>query len=251
MVPPRPIPCGWGATATSDGLPYCLSVLGNCSEISAEIVEVEYPVICIDKEFMTDTAGAGKFRGGPGVTYTNRCLAAAEMSLSCDRMRTPAWGVFGGGAALPQALYGLTDDEAPFKKGWSPVDVLEPLSGRYDQEGRADRDGDVFKTCKFSHFETPEEMTVRIINSGGGGYGDPLEREPWRVAQDVRNELVSFEAAREQYGVLVNPDFTVDDAATERQREAISSESEDAREARLKHKGWRDREWFEKEKAAA
>ena len=55
----------WGGTASPDGLPYCLSVVGNCSEISAEIVEVEYPVICIDKEFMIDTAGAGKFRWRP------------------------------------------------------------------------------------------------------------------------------------------------------------------------------------------
>jgi N-methylhydantoinase B len=219
-------------------------VLGNCSEISAEIVEVEYPVLAVDKEFMIDTAGPGRFRGGPGITYTNRCEADAEMSLSCDRMRTSAWGVFGGGSALPQALYEVLDDDAPFELGWSPVDNLRMISGRHDADGRADSEGDGWKTCKFSHRRTEAGITVRIINSGGGGYGDPLDRETWRVADDVRNELVSHEAARAQYGVVVGGDFTVDEQATERLRAERRAEPPEQRAARLKHTGWRDREWF-------
>jgi N-methylhydantoinase B len=234
----------WGGTATSDGLPYCLSVLGNCSEIPAEIVEVEYPILAVDKEFMIDTAGPGKFRGGPGITYTNRCEVEAEMSLSCDRMRTSAWGVFGGGSALPQALYEVLDDDAPFELGWSPVDSLRMISGRHDAHQRADSEGDGWMTCKFSHRRAHAGVTLRIINSGGGGYGDPLDREPWRVAQDVRNELVSAEAAREQYGVVVGADHAVDEAATESLRAEIRAEPRRARGARLKHLGWRDRAWF-------
>lgn len=235
---------GWGGTPTSDGLPYCLSVVGNCSEIPAEIMEVEYPIISVDKEFMIDTAGPGTFRGGPGVTFTSCCEVDAEMSLSCDRMRSPAWGVFGGGAALPQALYEVIDGEAPFEKGWSPVNSMELISGRFDESGHADSDGNGWRTDKFSHKQVEGGITMRMINSGGGGYGDPLDRDSWRVADDVRNDLVSVGAAREQYGVVLGDDYEVDQEATEKLRDEIRAEAKADRAARLKHSGWRDQDWF-------
>src|SRR5439155_437482 len=127
----------WGGTAISDGLPYCLSVVGNCSEIPVEILEIEYPFICLDKEFMIDTAGPGRFRGGPGITYTNRALVDCEVSLSCDRMRYGPWGLEGGGTSLPQALYEIEEEDVPYRLGWSPVESLRPISGRFDEDGRA------------------------------------------------------------------------------------------------------------------
>jgi N-methylhydantoinase B/oxoprolinase/acetone carboxylase alpha subunit len=166
------------------------------------------------------------------------------MSLSCDRMRNPAWGVYGGGSALPQALYEVIDDTAPFQQGWSPVDSLRLVSGRHDAQGRPDSEGDGWKTCKFSHRGTPAGITMRIINSGGGGYGDPLDREPWRVAEDVRNELVSHAAARAQYGVVVGDDHRVDEDATNTLRAKLRAEPPSARAAGLKQHGWRDRDWF-------
>jgi N-methylhydantoinase B len=231
----------WGGTPTADGLPYCLSVVGNCSEIPVEILELEYPFVCLDKEFMIDTAGPGRRRGGPGITYTNRSLVPAEISLSCDRMRYGPWGLFGGGDAMPQALYEVTDEDAPFELGWSPVDVLRPMSGRFDENAHADSDGDSYLTSKFSHVKVQSGTTLRIVNAGGGGYGDPLEREPELVLNDVRNELVSVEAAREHYGVVFDPDGkAVDEQATRDLRESLRGQ-----ERRLKLAGWRDREWFE------
>jgi N-methylhydantoinase B len=231
----------WGGTALADGLPYCLSVVGNCSEIPVEILEIEYPFICLDKEFMIDTAGPGRRRGGPGITYTNRCLVSAEISLSCDRMRLGPWGLFGGGDAMPQALYEVTDDEAPYELGWSPVDALRPISGRFDDEGRADGDGGRYLTSKFSHVKVAAGTTLRIVNAGGGGFGDPFEREPERVLEDVRNELVSVESAREHYGVVLSPDGTsVDERTTVELRERLVRT-----ERRVKLAGWRDRAWFD------
>lgn len=232
----------WGGTATADGLPYCLSVVGNCSEIAVEILELEYPFVCLDKEFMIDTAGPGRFRGGPGITYTNRSFVPAEISLSCDRMRYGPWGIFGGGDAMPQALYEVVGgDGVPFAQGWSPVDALRPISGRFDGEGRADSEGDDYRTSKFSHVHTDPGLTLRIVNAGGGGYGDPYEREPWRVLDDVRNELVSREAARDHYGVvLVDGALEIDQAATEQLRAASRDAQRD-----LKLQGWRDRTWVE------
>jgi N-methylhydantoinase B len=230
----------WGASATTDGLPYCLSVVGNCSEIPVEILEVEYPFVCLDKEFMIDTAGPGRFRGGPGITYTNRSLVPAEISLSCDRMRYGPWGVFGGADAMPQALYEVMDDDAPFELGWSPVDALRPISGLFDSEGRADSEGGDYRTSKFSHVHVPADTTLRIVNAAGGGYGDPLEREPWRVLDDVRNELVSRGGARGHYGVVVKEDeWAVDEAATQALRAELRGGDH-----RIKIEGWRDESWF-------
>jgi N-methylhydantoinase B len=230
----------WGGTATADGLPYCLSVVGNCSEIAVEILELEYPFVCLDKEFIIDTAGPGRFRGGPGITYTNRCFVPAEISLSCDRMRYGPWGLLGGGSALPQALYEVLEDDVEFELGWSPVDALRPISGRFDAELRADADGDVYLTSKFSHVNVQPGTTLRIVNAGGGGYGDPFERDPSLVLDDVRNELVSREAAREQYGVvLAEGALRVDEGATAALRAGAAGQ-----ERRLKLEGWRDRAWF-------
>lgn len=230
----------WGGTATADGLPYCLSVVGNCSEIPIEILELEYPFVCLDKEFMIDTAGPGRFRGGPGITYTTRSLVAAEISLSCDRMRTGPWGLLGGGDAMPQALYELIEDDPPLKGGWSPVNSLRPISGLYDAEGRADSDGDDYRTSKFSHVHVGAGTTLRIVNAAGGGYGSPLERDTWRVLEDVRNELVSRAGAREHYGVVLYDDrLDVDEEATQILRAQL------AKGHNPKIKGWRDRVWFE------
>jgi N-methylhydantoinase B len=231
----------WGATATADGLPYCLSVVGNCSEIPVEILEVEYPFVCLDKEFMIDTAGPGRFRGGPGITYTNRCLVGSEISLSCDRMRFGPWGLLGGGDAMPQALYEVMDEDAPFRHGWSPVESLRPISGLFDDEGRADSDGDRYMTSKFSHLHVEAGTTLRIVSAAGGGYGSPLERETWRVLEDVRNELVSVEGAREHYGVVLREGgLEVDEAATTALRSKLARTGH-----HVKIKGWRDGAWFE------
>jgi N-methylhydantoinase B len=231
----------WGASATADGLPYCLSVVGNCSEIPVEILELEYPFVCLDKEFMIDTAGPGRFRGGPGITYTNQCLVDSEISLSCDRMRYGPWGVFGGATAMPQALYEVLDVDAPFEGGWSPVDSLRPISGRFDGDGRADSQGEDYKTSKFSHVKVPAGTTLRIVNAAGGGYGSPFERDPQRVLDDVRNELVSSAAAREHYGVvLAEGGHAVDERATERLRMELAEAAPE-----VKILGWRGRDWFD------
>jgi N-methylhydantoinase B/oxoprolinase/acetone carboxylase alpha subunit len=165
----------------------------------------------------------------------------AEISLSCDRMRFGPWGVFGGGDAMPQALYEVTEDDTPFELGWSPVDVLRPLSGRFDDEDRADSDGTNYRTSKFSHVKVRAGTTLRIVNAGGGGFGDPLDREPELVLADVRNELVSIEDAREHYGVMLTPDGkAIDTEGTRELRKRLRGA-----ERSLKLAGWRDPSWFE------
>ena len=74
----------WGGTANADGLPYCLSVVGNCSEIPVEILEVEYPFVCLDKEFMIDTAGPGRRPRRPGY-HVHQPIARAGGDLALMR----------------------------------------------------------------------------------------------------------------------------------------------------------------------
>ena len=72
-----------------------------------------------------------------------------------------------------------------------------------------------------SHVPVPIDTEVIVRTGGGGGFGDPLERDPRAVREDVREELVSRAAAREDYGVVLRDDLTLDEAATRRARDAI------------------------------
>jgi N-methylhydantoinase B len=78
-----------------------------------------------------------------------------------------------------------------------------------------------FKSMAGSHVPVPVDTEVIVRTGGGGGFGDPLERDPATVREDVREELISAAAAREDYGVVLRDDLTLDEAATERERDAI------------------------------
>jgi N-methylhydantoinase B len=67
----------------------------------------------------------------------------------------------------------------------------------------------------------PVGSEVIVRTGGGGGFGDPLTRDPQAVRNDVREEFVSVASAREDYGVVLRDDLTLDEAATARQRDAI------------------------------
>jgi N-methylhydantoinase B len=69
----------------------------------------------------------------------------------------------------------------------------------------------------------PLSSEVIVRTGGGGGWGDPLERDPAAVRTDVQEEFISARAAREDYGVVLRDDLSIDQAATERQRNALRS----------------------------
>jgi N-methylhydantoinase B len=77
---------------------------------------------------------------------------------------------------------------------------------------------------KVSGFALEPGDVLMMESSGGGGFGDPLDRDPERVAEDVRNDAVSVEAARSIYGVELGPDGTVDPEATRSARRLIRKE---------------------------
>jgi N-methylhydantoinase B len=179
---------GTGARATRDGCEGLASAF-NASNIPVEAQEANHPLIVERFELIRDSAGPGKFRGGCGVRRDMKFLATeGKFTNLTERQRFAPYGLFGG---------------RPGARGRT---VINPGAGEqmvHSKESREFAYGDVIS------FQQP----------GAGGYGDPAERDPARVLEDVLDEYISIEHAREAYGVVIDPEtMTVDLAATERLR---------------------------------
>ncbi|MGB0905388.1 MAG: hydantoinase B/oxoprolinase family protein, partial [Mangrovicoccus sp.] len=165
------------------------------------------PTRTLEFQIKQDSAGPGKWRGGCGVQKTSVLLESenAVMSYICDRERAVVWGVDGG---LPSMPHGLT-----IKRSGS--DTPEWL-------------GSVFSDFPMSSGDEFARPTA-----GGGGFGDPLERDPEAVKEDVIDEYVSMERAAKDYGVVIkelDPEicsYEVDMPATEKLRADIREQRRD------------------------
>jgi N-methylhydantoinase B len=163
---------GTGARAGKDGCEG-MSWAFNASNIPVEAQEARHPVVVERFELIPDSGGPGRFRGGCGIRRDMRFLAEdGKLTNLSDRQRFPPWGLFGGRAgALGRTL-------------------INPGPGEQVVHGKESRDfayGDV----------------ISFQQSGAGGYGDPLERDPARVLEDVLDGYVTPEAARREYGVVI------------------------------------------------
>ncbi|HEY7282422.1 MAG TPA: hydantoinase B/oxoprolinase family protein [Actinomycetota bacterium] len=179
---------GTGARARKDGVE-AMSSPFNASNIPAEALELTQPAVVERFEIVPDTGGAGEFRGGCAVRRDVRILGdKVKFNNLSERQRFQPYGL---GGAEPGAL-GRT--------------VVNP--GRGTERvipGKASVDlgyGDV----------------VSFQLSGAGGYGDPMSRDPERVARDVRLGYVSVGSAAERYGVVIADDGSVDRDATAARR---------------------------------
>jgi N-methylhydantoinase B len=163
---------GTGARAEKDGCE-AMSWAFNASNIPVEAQEANQPIVVERFELIRDSGGPGTFRGGCGVRRDMRFLATdGKLTNLSDRQRFAPYGLFGG---------------SPGTRGRT---VINPGPGEelvHGKESRGFESGDVIS------FQQP----------GAGGYGDPLERDPARVLDDVLDDYVSAEAAREQYGVVI------------------------------------------------
>ena len=184
-----PFPGGWGARPHGDG-PVTLKSYqhGDTPKISAELEESKYPFRVVEYRLRTDSGGPGRWRGGPGIDRTFEFLEDLQVTTSLERSKCPPWGLFGGWS------------------GGAPVATLRYSDGRVEQFHKA--------TAK----PVPRGSRLTISTAGGGGYGAPAQREPWRVRDDVRRGYVSAEQAREVYRVALTgegPDAQLDQAATD------------------------------------
>lgn len=187
--------CGaWGARPWADGLDGNSNMFANMASHSVEVTEAEQPIQILAYEFVPDKAGAGEFRGGTPFMRDYRFLEAeGVLQVRSDRRAFRPYGLYGGRPGRPSMNYLNPDGENRVLPSKFTMTITR---------------GDVFR----------HEL------AGAGGWGDPLDRDPAKVLRDVRNELVSPEAARRAYGVVVDTkSWTVDQAATDRLRAARRS----------------------------
>ncbi|MBI2917298.1 MAG: hydantoinase B/oxoprolinase family protein [Chloroflexi bacterium] len=187
---------GGGARATKDGL-NTSNIAGstNTSVPNVETMEQRFPVLYLKRGYVTDSAGAGKYRGGLAGEFVMKPhgVERAQCISGYVGRVAPPQGFAGGqpGVTSRFLLKRQTDVAARFK---ASAPTWEGLAG--DAE-------DVPQLCP--PFDLGPEDVWYVRCQGGGGYGDPLEREPTLVHLDVVRGYVSLQAAREVYGVVVKP----------------------------------------------
>ena len=185
--------CGtWGGRPFADGLEGNSNLFVNMASQSVEVTESEHPIQIPRYELAPDRAGAGKHRGGVPF-YRDYRILADDAILQCraDRQVVRPYGLFGGNAGKPGENF--VDPDGNCQKVDSKIT-------------REVKRGDVF----------------RYVLPGGGGWGDPLERDPQAVLRDVRNELVNPALAAEEYGVVIDTAaWQIDEAATDARRAEI------------------------------
>ncbi|MGH7277833.1 MAG: hydantoinase B/oxoprolinase family protein [Candidatus Rokuibacteriota bacterium] len=168
--------CGaWGGRPDKDGLEAVTNPSQNMSNTPVEILEAQHPIRIDEYALIPDSCGAGKWRGGLGLAREYTLLnPEATLQLRSDRMKFRPYGLAGGKPSL------------------ATRNVLNPRTGARMMPSKfalTMRRGDV----------------IRHEQPGGGGYGDPLTRDPERVAADVRNEKITLDFARREHAVVVDP----------------------------------------------
>src|SRR5881398_1762739 len=179
---------GWGGMNVS---------FGNLIRATAEINESIFPIRQLWRDYETDTGGAGEYRGNCGSLYRKQVLAPATIYTYVVGKRYPMPGIAGGKPGSPNQLVARAGGAHAFAVG-DKAGYIEHAAGEWYEY----------------HY------------GGGGGWGDPLERPPEQVLEDVLDEYVSVKAARRSYGVVLTgsleePTLAVDRAATERLRAEI------------------------------
>jgi N-methylhydantoinase B len=182
---------GAGANKAMDGWPACgpLCCFGALMSGDIELLEYAYPILIHRYSLMTDSGGAGEFRGGSGTRIEIEPLNHAMTVVG-----------FGEGRQLP------TSGAA----GANNV-LLEPKLGRLIHRKADGEEQSFIYNAQLT--AQPGERVINV-NPGGGGYGNPLRRPVASVVNDVRNGLVSRDGARLEYGVVIDSNGQVDDAAT-------------------------------------
>lgn len=185
-----------GGTSRNDGTFGAMAMNHVTPSTSLEILESEYPVRITRFEPLCDSAGPGMYRGGMGYVREYLLLDDAKLSIRMSQFRFGGWGVHGGKGPLRPA-------RALLDAGAETEELLPPLYTR-----------DLVAGQRYA-----------VETSGGGGYGDPMQRDPELVLADVQNGYVSIARAAEDYGVVIDPETgTVDVEKTEKARRSPAAD---------------------------
>lgn len=186
---------GWGGRPFEDGESATVSVCqGDVRNGSIEGIELKCPVLVESRALRPDSCGAGRYRGGLGLDMKVRNLVEGKWNFErTRRSKCPPWGIAGGTAGEPGGnLLKLPGEKA-------------------------------FKWITGANIPVPLNSQAIVRTGGGGGWGDPLERDAALVAADAAEGLISRRAARELYGVVLQGSMALDESATQRLRDQLRS----------------------------
>lgn len=162
---------------------------------------MRFPIRCDQYELRPEPAAPGKWRGGIGIIRRNRYLVPGVYSCEGDRQTDPPRGVFGGWDGLVASC-----------------------------RKNADRADEEYLDAKVTGIPFEAGDFIELVEPNAAGYGDPLERDPEFVREDVLDDFTTLEIAREAYGVVFDDARTleIDEAATERLREELRASRDGA-----------------------
>jgi N-methylhydantoinase B len=166
---------GLGARPYADGVNAIYFVAQQ--NFPVEFLEREHNLTVERFGIHPDSGGPGRFRGGCGIIRDLRVRSPGMLSTRMDNIRYPCWGVAGGRAGRTGAF--ILNPGTPDERTLPPIGDDIPLA-----------EGDL----------------LRIVTVGGGGWGNPMERDPERVRQDVLEGFVTVRAARDDYAVVLDPE---------------------------------------------
>ncbi len=170
----------WGGRPFADGNEVINCINGNSRMVPIEVFEVRYPWMVEEYALQPDTAGPGQFRGAHALAKILRCMdTEITVSSVSDRHKMRPWGLLGGGAG---ATGGLFYQQAG-GNGWRPFT---------EAFGKT-------SPSKFANATIGPGDRIRLIAPGAGGYGDPAERDPAMIAEDLSEGWITPEGARRDY----------------------------------------------------
>ncbi|MEM6496866.1 MAG: hydantoinase B/oxoprolinase family protein [Pseudomonadota bacterium] len=162
---------GFGARPNKDGINVIASAISNTMNTPIEVLEMAFPLRVEHYEVEADSGGAGKYRGGCAARRIWRLIDDADAvgSLCMERMKSPPFGLQGGGAGAPATVILTTPD------------------------------GKARELPSKGAFQAPAGSVVDMVTPGSGGFGDPSERDPAAIGQDLLDGYVTPEAVRQIY----------------------------------------------------
>ena len=170
---------GFGARPTKDGVHGMSSGISNTMNTPIEILEMSFPVRIERYEIVTDSGGAGTYRGGCGVERVWRILGGPSQASVClERTKSAPFGLAGGKAGGP-----------------GRIAVAGPDGVEHERNSKGS-------------FTVAEGGEIRLRAPGSGGFGPPRERDPGRLREDVVNGYVSRDSARSAYGCQQDAELT-------------------------------------------
>jgi N-methylhydantoinase B/oxoprolinase/acetone carboxylase alpha subunit len=175
---------GYGARPDKDGINCAIGPCGNDKDQPVELLESIYPLTYQRRELLMDSPGPGKFRGGMGTVHEIEFHGErVVMNLIGERFKFQPYGLSGGKPAINNGFFMRREGNTKF------VDFIREVGA----------------VCpgKVTGVPLSKGDTIRQVVAGGGGYGDPFDRDPELVLRDVRDGFISKTSAKKDYGVIL------------------------------------------------